>query len=146
MNRTIFKRTILCSYLFTAFTIILGQNANPRLIVRSDDMGAFHSVNVACIEAFKNGIETDIELMVVTPWFPEAVRMLRENSGVDVGLHLTITSEWDNIKWRPLTHCPSLIDHNGYFFPMMGANRAYPGQAITENRWDIAEIEQEFRA
>ena len=122
------------------------QEAVPSLIVRADDMGSFRSANIACMEAFEKGIETSIEVMVVTPWFPEAARLLRENPGIDVGLHLTITSEWDNIKWRPLTSCPSLVDSNGYFFPMMTANPNYPGLAIKENKWNIDEVEREFRA
>lgn len=126
---------------------VFAQQANdPCLIIRADDMGSFHAANVACMEAYKNGVETSIEVMVVTPWFPEAVRMLRENPGIDVGLHLTFTSEWDNVKWRPLTHCPSLTDKNGYFLPMMTPNPAYPGLAITENKWDLAEVEREARA
>ncbi len=145
--RTSYMKKICCGLLFlAASTLVWGQKANPRLVVRSDDMGSFHAANVASIEAYKNGIETDIEVMAVTAWFPEAVKMLQENPGVDVGLHLVITSEWDNIKWRPLTHCPSLTDQNGYFYPMMGANKSYPGQSITENKWNLAEIEQEFRA
>lgn len=122
------------------------QKPNPRLIVRGDDMGFSHASNIACLDSYKNGIETSIEIMVVTPWFPEAARLLRENPGVDVGLHLTITSEWDNIKWRPLTSCPSLTDDNGYFFPMIQPNPNYPHLAVTENKWKLEEIEQEFRA
>lgn len=122
------------------------QLPGPRLIVRGDDMGSSRSANLASIETFVNGIETSIELMVVTPWFPEAVQMLRKNTGIDVGLHLVITSEWDGIKWRPLTDCPSLTDKDGYFLPMMGSNKNYPGLAIMENQWKLKEIEQEFRA
>lgn len=125
---------------------LLAGNQKARLIVRMDDMGAFHSVNVAFQEAYKEGIMTSVEVMSVTPWFPEAVKMLKEMPLVDVGLHLAITSEWENMKWRPLTSCPSLTDTNGYFYPMMGAHPAYPGQAIQENTWNIQEIEQEFRA
>ncbi|NDV70248.1 ChbG/HpnK family deacetylase [Dysgonomonas sp. 25] len=143
-------KTHLKKAAFAILFILVGgislQAQNPRLVVRSDDMGAFHSVNVACIEAYKNGIETTIEVMPVTPWFPEAVKMLRENPGVDVGIHLAITSEWENFKWRPLTQCPSLTDANGYFYPMMHPNKAYPNQSITENDWKLNEIEQEFRA
>ena len=84
--------------------------------------------------------------MPVAAWYPEAVRLLKENPGLDAGLHLVITSEWENVKWRPLTYCPSLTDENGYFYPMMGANPAYPGQSVMENKWDIKEVEQEFRA
>ena len=64
------------------------QTPGPRLIVRGDDMGSSRSANLASIETFVNGIETSIELMVVTPWFPEAAHMLKENTGIDVGLHL----------------------------------------------------------
>jgi hypoxanthine phosphoribosyltransferase len=109
-------------------------------------MGSFRAANIACIEGYKNGIETSIEVMVVTAWFPEAARLLRENPGIDVGLHFTITSEWDNVKWRPLTHCPSLVDEDGYFWPMMSPNKAYPGRSVAENKWSLKEIEQEARA
>ncbi|OAV76102.1 hypothetical protein Barb7_00231 [Bacteroidales bacterium Barb7] len=123
-----------------------GQQNNPRLIVRSDDMGAFHSANVAAVEAYRNGIETVVEVMPVTSWFLEAARMLCENTGIDAGIHLAITSEWDNIKWRPLTACPSLTDADGYFFPMMSANGNYPGLSVSEHQWKLSEIEKEFRA
>lgn len=107
-----------------------------------------HSVNTASIDTYQNGIAKSVEVLAVGAWFPEAVKMLKENPGLDVGIHLAITSEWENVKWRPLTHCPSLVDENGYFFPMMGPNPAYPGQSVMENkdRFDINEIENEFRA
>lgn len=135
----------VCLSLLASVTA-LAEGDSPCLVVRVDDMGAFHSVNKACVESYQKGIETSVEVMVVTPWFPEAVKMLRENPGLDVGLHLTITSEWENVKWRPLTACPSLTDENGYFFPMMSPNPAYPGKSIKENKWILNEIEQEFRA
>ena len=136
--------SLLCLWLSTMPTI--GQETHPRLIVRADDMGSFRAANIACLKGYTEGIESSIEVMVVTAWFPEAARLLRENPGIDVGLHLTLTSEWENVKWRPLTHCPSLTDENGYFLPMMTPNKAYPGKAILENKWDIREVEQEARA
>ena len=119
-----------------------------ELVIRIDDMGALHSVNEASIDVYNNGIAQSVEVLAVGSWFPEAVKMLKENPGLDVGIHLAITSEWENVKWRPLTSCPSLVDENGYFFPMMGPNPAYPGQSIMENKdnFDINEIEKEFRA
>ena len=140
------RRFLYGCMLLVATSPVFSQQSNPRLIVRADDMGSFRAANIACIEGYKNGIETCVEVMVVTSWFPEAVKLLRENPGIDVGLHLAITSEWENVKWRPLTHCPSLTDSNGYFLPMMYPNEAYPGMAITENKWDLKEIEQEARA
>ncbi|MDR1524768.1 MAG: ChbG/HpnK family deacetylase, partial [Tannerella sp.] len=145
MKTHTFKSLSALSFLLIT-TLIRGQQQNPRLIVRSDDMGAFHSANTACIEAYRNGIETTVEVMTVTPWFPEAAKMLRENPGIDAGIHLTLTSEWENMKWRPLTQCPGLTDRNGYFYPMIYPHPAYPGQSVTENKWNIREIEQEFRA
>lgn len=136
---------ILTAFLLTAGPALRQENP-PELVIRIDDMGAFHSVNEACIETYRDGIARSVEVMPVAAWFPEAVKMLRENPGLDVGLHLTLTSEWENVKWRPLTHCPSLTDENGYFYPMISPNPNYPGQALTEHDWDIREIEQEFRA
>ena len=119
-----------------------------ELVIRIDDMGALHSVNTASIDTYQNGIAKSVEVLAVGAWFPEAVKMLKENPGLDVGIHLAITSEWENVKWRPLTDCPTLVDENGYFFPMMGPNPAYPGQSVMENasKFDIKEIEKEFRA
>lgn len=120
--------------------------APARLIVRGDDMGFSHAANEALIESYRNGFETSIEVLVPSPWFPEAVKMLAKYPGVDVGIHLALTSEWDNLKWRPLSDCPSLKDANGYFFPMVFPNKNYPGQSILENKWTIQDIEKEFRA
>ncbi len=122
-----------------------GQSA-PTLAIRIDDLGAFHSVNEACIKTYRSGIARSVEVMPVAAWYPEGVKLLKENPGLDVGLHLVLTSEWENVKWRPLTQCPSLTDENGYFYPMIFPNPAYPGQSILEHNWDIEEIEQEFRA
>ena len=123
-----------------------GQQKPARLIVRGDDMGYSHAGNEAIIQCYKNGIETSIEVIVPSPWFPEAVKMLAENPNVDVGIHLAITSEWDNVKWRPVSDCPSLRDADGYFYPMVWPNKNYPGRSIQENHWKLADIEKEFRA
>lgn len=137
------KSIIITSILFCA---LVSQAQPPRLIVRGDDMGYSHSGNVALIKCYKEGIQTSIEVIVPSPWFPEAVRLLAENPGTDVGIHLAITSEWDNLKWRPVSDCPSLRNKDGYFYPMIWPNKNYPGQAITENPWRLADVEKEFRA
>lgn len=109
-------------------------------------MGFSHSGNEALIKCYKEGIEQSIEVLVLSPWFPEAVKMLEENTGVDVGIHLALTSEWDNVKWRPLTDCPSLEDTNGYFYPMIWANKNYPARNLLSHEWKLSEIEKEWRA
>ncbi|NMB71625.1 MAG: ChbG/HpnK family deacetylase [Bacteroidales bacterium] len=118
-----------------------------RLIIRGDDIGSSHAANLGCIESYRNGIMRTVEVMVPCPWFPEAVKLLRENPGLDVGVHLTITSEWSNYKWRPLTCVPSLVDSLGYFFPMIWPNPNFPaGSAIREHNWKLEDIEREWRA
>ncbi len=117
-----------------------------RLIVRADDMGFCHAVNEACIETYRKGIVRTVEIMSPTPWFREAARLLKENPDLDVGIHLTLTSEWENVKWRPLTHSPSLTDAQGAFFPMIFPNPNYQNQALKEKNWKLEEIEQELRA
>ncbi|MCW3088065.1 MAG: hypothetical protein JWQ78_1451, partial [Sediminibacterium sp.] len=127
-------------------TALDAQPKPARLIIRGDDMGYAHSGNEALIRSFTNGIERSIEVIVPSPWFPEAVKLLEQHPGVDVGIHLALSSEWENIKWRPLSGSGSLQDANGYFYPMIFPNKNYPGQSLSENTWKIDEVEKEFRA
>jgi predicted glycoside hydrolase/deacetylase ChbG (UPF0249 family) len=140
---------LLISFLYwtSTFAQVNKKNQEIRLLVRGDDIGFAHAVNVGCIESYKYGIMRSVELMVPTPWFMEAVQMLNENPGLDVGIHLTLTSEWSNLRWRPLTPAKSIVDSNGYFFPMVWPNdNLPPGTSIHDSDWDIDEIEKELRA
>ena len=58
-------------------------------------MGSCHAANEACIESYRNGIMRSAEVIVPGPWFLEAAKMLNENPGLDAGVHLTLTAEWD---------------------------------------------------
>jgi chitin disaccharide deacetylase len=140
------KKLIPVSLLLFVITMVNAQQNTIRLLVRGDDMGFSHSANEALIKCYQSGIETSIEVLVASPWFPEAVKMLKQNPGVDIGIHLDLTSEWDNVKWRPLSDCPSLKDSNGYFYPMVWPNKNYPGKSISENKWTMEDVEKEFRA
>lgn len=122
------------------------QGSSPKLIMRGDDMGYSHSGNLALLKSSLEGVQTSIEVIVPAPWFPEAVKMLNENPGIDVGLHFAITSEWDNVKWRPLTEAKSLRNADGYFYPMIFKNNHYRGQAILDHDFRLADIEAELRA
>ena len=127
--------------------LLQAQDNSIYLIVRGDDIGSCHAANVACIRSYKEGIMTSVELMVPCPWFPEAVKMLNENPGLDVGVHVALTSEWDNIKWRPLTRVPSLTDADGYFYPTIWRRKGAPaGTALREANWKIEDVEKEMRA
>ena len=140
------QKTMLPVLFFFVMMTANAQQKNIRLVIRGDDMGYTHSGNEALIKCYKEGFEKSIEVIVASPWFPEALKLLQQNPGVDVGVHLALTSEWENIKWRPLSDCPSLKDSSGYFFPMVFPNKNYPGRSIKENQWKIEDIEKEFRA
>ncbi len=118
-----------------------------KLIVRADDIGSSHAANVACIQSYREGIARSVEVMVPCPWFNEAAGMLRANPGYDVGVHLTLTSEWANYKWGPLTQAPSLVDPNGHFFPTTSQRSSFPpNTGFLQAKWDIHEVERELRA
>jgi len=136
----------LTAGIFILLVSVYTQTKPTRLIIRGDDMGFSHAGNLGIIESYKNGIERSVEVLVPSPWFPEAVQLLKENPGIDVGIHLTLTSEWDNIKWRPLTDCPSLKDPDGYFYPMIWPNKNYPNKNLLAHEWKLSEIEKEWRA
>ncbi|GAB3275154.1 hypothetical protein GCM10027347_48400 [Larkinella harenae] len=141
------KRALLTTvFLSIVWNCAFAQSNPPRLIVRGDDMGYSHAGNEALVKCYKEGVESSIEVIVPSPWFPEAVEMLKQIPAVDVGLHLALTSEWDNVKWRPVSTCPSLRDADGYFFPMIYPNKNYPKRSLVENDWKLADIEMEFRA
>jgi len=117
------------------------------LIVRGDDIGSSHAANVACIESYRQGIMRSVEVMVPCPWFEEAVEMLNDNPGLDVGIHLTLTSEWEKCKWRPLTHGPSLVNEDGYFYQMTREWDNWPaGTGFYDANPKLAEVEAELRA
>jgi predicted glycoside hydrolase/deacetylase ChbG (UPF0249 family) len=123
------------------------SSTSVRLIVKADDMGAAHGINLATIDGYKNGVVTTTNVIVPGPWFPEAARLLRENPGLDVGVHLALTSEWENVKWRPVTHAPSIADADGYFFPMVVPRKGFPpNMSIKEASWKLEDIERELRA
>jgi predicted glycoside hydrolase/deacetylase ChbG (UPF0249 family) len=105
------------SLLFGLFinTLASAQSNKIRLLVRSDDMASCHAANESCIKVVKEGICRSVEVMVPCPWYREAVQMLNQNPGIDVGIHLTLNSEWDEMKWGPITPSPTLTDFDGNF-------------------------------
>lgn len=118
-----------------------------RLVVKGDDMGAGHGVNDATIDAHRRGILTTTNVIVPGAWFPEAVRLINENPTLDVGIHLALTSEWTNVKWRPLSSVPGLVDLDGYLPPAVHPREGYPtGASLEESDWTLEQIEQELRA
>jgi hypothetical protein len=106
----------------TLFASGVGSNdVDPkrRLLIRCDDVGMSHTVNLAVRELLKTGLPFSVSVMVPCPWFLEAVEILRDHPEVGVGLHLTLNSEWTVYKWGPVAGVgavPSSVDQNGYFY------------------------------
>jgi len=127
--------------------LIHRKTGEIRLIVRGDDMGFSHASNLGCTKAFEEGILTAVEVMVPGDHFFEAVEMLNKHPDLDVGIHLSLNSEWQNIRWRPITDAPSLLDPYGYFYPMIWPDEHDPPYlALGTANWKLEEIEQELRA
>ena len=113
-----------------------------RLIIHCDDLGMAHSINTAAFTALESGIITSASVMVPCPWFSEAARKAQENPEWDIGVHITLTSEWDFYRWSPIAprnKVPSLVGADGYFFqnPMLLAQYGNPDEVELEIRSQI---------
>ena len=82
------------------------------LIVTCDELGFSHGSNLAIYEALREQRATSASVMVPAPWARAAAANFR---GEDVGVHLTLNSEFDQYRWGPITHAPSLLDGDGAF-------------------------------
>jgi chitin disaccharide deacetylase len=89
----------------------LGYRSDDRVvIVNCDDLGSSHAANDAIRRSLGEGAATSATLMVPCPWAADAAA---HPPGADVGVHLTLTSEWDTYRWGPVTAAPSLLDTEG---------------------------------
>lgn len=92
------------------------------LIIHADDFGMCHATNQAIIQLMNEGHISSTTLMVNCPWAPEAANVAVDNPTFDVGIHLTLTSEWNDYKWGPINkngHVQTLVDDRGYFPPTL---------------------------
>jgi len=98
----------------------LGYASDAKLlIIHADDLGVSHSENLASIKAMESGSVNSGSIMMPTPWVLEMAAYAQNHKDThDLGLHLVLTSEWKNYRWRPISSketVPSLIDDHGYF-------------------------------
>jgi predicted glycoside hydrolase/deacetylase ChbG (UPF0249 family) len=117
------------------------KEETKTLLIRCDDMGMSHSVNMAFKELMESGLVFSASVMFTCAWYQEAVNILKENPQITVGIHLTLNAEWKNYRWGPIAgrdKVPSLVDKDGFFFP----SRA----AFFANNPKSEEIEIELRA
>ena len=90
------------------------------VVFHEDDVGMTHGANTAFVALSALGTCSSGSVMVPCPWFPEAVEIAHAHASLDLGVHLTLTSEKRPYRWRQLT-CPprsaGLTDDLGYFWP-----------------------------
>lgn len=116
-------------------------NSSPTVLIRCDDIGMCHTVNMAIKRVFEAGVPVSVSVMFACPWYQEAVDLIKHYPNVSVGVHLTLNAEWKNYRWGPISGrsaVPSLVDSLGYFFP----SRA----SFFANHPKLNEIETELRA
>src|SRR6218665_1262214 len=77
------------------------------LILHVDDAGMSLDSNEGAIKAMTDGVANSVSVMMPCPWVPGFVSFLKQHPLTDAGLHLTLTSEWDNYRWGPLAGKPA---------------------------------------
>ena len=101
----------------TTYAEKLGFEPGKKVVIlHVDDLGMSYSSNAGAIKAIKEGLATSGSMMMPCPWVPGMVKYMKEHPGMDIGLHLTLTSEWDDYRWGPVAGVngvPSLVDDQG---------------------------------
>jgi len=119
----------------------LGYPKNTKLlIIHADDLGVSHSENEASMYAMENGSVNSASIMVPCPWFPEIAAYARTHPKADLGLHLTLTSEWKYYKWGPVVSkekVPGIVNNSGFLFESVDS---------LQHRGKAAEVETELRS
>ena len=98
----------------------LGYSKDAKLLIlHADDLGMSHSENAATFYGIEHGSISSASIMMPTPWITEAANYQHKHPTADFGLHLTLTSEWNNLKWGPVassSEVKGLLNKNGFFF------------------------------
>ena len=97
----------------------LGYPAGSKLLIlHGDDLGAAHSVDSASFDGLNRGAISSASVMMPTPWVTEVAAYARTHPSADIGIHLTLTSEWQTYRWGSVEskdNVPSLLDSSGTF-------------------------------
>lgn len=118
-------RLFITSFLLLFGHIVFCQTYAERLgfpkgakiiILHVDDVGMSFDSNKGAIQATEEGVATSMSVMMPCAWVPGFVHYLKEHPKTDAGLHLTLTSEWKDYRWGPLSGKPTvagLVDEEG---------------------------------
>jgi predicted glycoside hydrolase/deacetylase ChbG (UPF0249 family) len=145
------KKYILAILLLLGFTVSAKGQVQSQaraqsqsagvLLLRLDDIGMSHSVNAAIEKVLDTGMPISASVMFATPWYQEAVDILKRYDAVSVGVHLTLNAEWKFYRWGPVAGrsvVPSLVNDEGFFYPTRAS--LFAADPVTE------EVEKELRA
>lgn len=97
-------------------------------ILHVDDLGMCHGGNQAYLDLFRRGLVTTGSVMVPCPWFREIAEAAAADPSLDLGVHLTLTSEWQHYRWAPISttsRASGLVDDDGYFWRDVGSLRRH---------------------
>ncbi len=108
-----------------------------EMVVRGDDMGLGHDINLGIIKAHAEGILTSASLMAPAPYFDEAVELCRQHPKLAAGLHTTLMATTPIRPILPADQVPSLVAPDGYFY------RCY--EDFVKAQPKIEEVEKEIR-
>lgn len=121
----------------------LGYPPDAKLVVlHADDLGVAHSVDEASFAALDQKAVSAASVMAPCPWLTEVAAYAKSHPDADIGLHLTLTSEWKSYRWGPVApkdQVSSLLAPDGYFYPDVApvAKHATPGDVEREIRAQI---------
>jgi predicted glycoside hydrolase/deacetylase ChbG (UPF0249 family) len=114
----------------------LGWPQGKRVVIfHADDIGMCYEANQAAQRALAKGEYRSASTMVPCPWFNEMAAWCVANPQHDVGLHLTLTSEWKSYRWGPVAsrdQVKGLLDPQGYFY------RNVPSVALAAKPEEVA--------
>ena len=105
---------------FDEISQILGFNPTDKLlIIHADDLGLCESVNSATFESFKNRAISSASVMMTTDEINEVASFSNTNQNYDMGIHLTVTSEWKLHKWGGILNnedIPSILNKKDHLY------------------------------
>jgi len=98
----------------------LGYPKNSRVIMlHADDVGMCSEANEAVIPYLLNDQIQSASAMVPCAWFNDIADWYKKNPDQDIGLHLTLTSEWKLYRWGPVSNelmNSNITDSEGYLW------------------------------
>ncbi len=121
----------------------LGYPAGKRiLILHADDAGMCVEANQAIQKYLLAGEIQSTAVMMPCPAAAEMIAWAVQHNRFDIGIHTTLTSEWNTFRWAPVSEAgrvPGLIDPDGYLWKaVIGVVlRANAGEVETEIRSQI---------